>query len=198
MSKKTTTNFEKHHHRNPVQRHLIDNFYNELFKILRRTKSNKVLDAGCGEGITLNRIQQLKLGKQLEGVDFSQDAIEIGKKTFPKLKLKQADIYKLPYKDNAFDLVLCNEVLEHLENPQEALKELIRVSNKYLLLSVPNEPWFRLANFLRGRHITRFGNHPEHIQHWSHNQFVKMLKKHKLKIRDKKLPFAWTIVLAQK
>ncbi len=195
---KTTTNFEKHQHRNPIQRHLIDNFYNELFKILRRTKSDKVLDAGCGEGITLNRIQELKLGKKLEGVDFSDTAIEIGKKNFPGLSLKKADIYSLPYKDNAFDLVLCNEVLEHLERPQEALDELIRVSNKYLLLSVPNEPWFRVANFLRGRHVRRLGNHPEHIQNWTHSQFTQLLKKKKLKIKDKKLPFAWTLILAQK
>lgn len=198
MAQITTSNFEKHQHRNPIQRYLIDNFYTELFKILRRTKSEKILDVGCGEGVTLNRIQQLKLGKKLEGIDYSDEAIEIGKKTFPNLTLKKADIYSLPYKDNSFDLVLCNEVLEHLEKPQDALKELIRVSNKYLLLSVPNEPWFRIANFLRGRHVTRLGNHPEHVQNWTHSQFTQLLKKNKLTIKDKKLPFAWTLVLVQK
>lgn len=194
----TTSNFQKHQHRNPIQRYLINNFYTEFFRMLKRTNSEKILDVGCGEGVTLNKIQEMKIGKKLEGVDNFKDAIEIGTKTFPKLSLKLADIYALPYKDNSFDIVLCNEVLEHLERPQDAIKELIRVSNKYLLLSVPNEPWFRLANFFRGRHITRFGNHPEHIQHWSHTDFVKFLKKNKLKVRDKKLPFAWTLILAQK
>lgn len=194
----TTSNFQKHQHRNPIQRYLINNFYTEFFRMLKRSNSEKILDVGCGEGVTLNKIQEMKIGKKLEGVDNFKDAIEIGTKTFPKLSLKIADIYALPYKDNSFDIVLCNEVLEHLERPQDAIKELIRVSNKYLLLSVPNEPWFRLANFFRGRHITRFGNHPEHIQHWSHTDFVKFLKKNKLKVRDKKLPFAWTLILAQK
>lgn len=194
----STSNFQKHQHRNPIQRYLINNFYQEFFRMLKLTHSETILDVGCGEGVTLNKIHQMKIGKQLEGVDNFDDAIAIGKKAFPHLTLKKADIYSLPYKDNSFEVVLCNEVLEHLERPEEALKELKRVSNKYLLLSVPNEPWFQLANFFRGRHITRYGNHPEHIQHWSQNNFVKMLKKNKLKVRDKKLPFAWTLVLAQK
>jgi len=194
----STSNFQKHQHRNPIQRYLIDNFYEEFFKMIKRANPEKILDVGCGEGVTLNRIKQMKIGKKLEGVDNFDEAIKIGKETFPDLTLKKADIYDLPYKDNSFDMVLCNEVLEHLEKPQHAIKELMRVSNRYLLLSVPNEPWFQLANFLRGRHITRLGNHPEHIQHWSHTQFEKFLKKNKLKIRDKKLPFAWTLLLVQK
>lgn len=193
-----TSNFQKHQHRNPIQRYLINNFYADFFKMLKRTNAEKILDVGCGEGVTLHKIQTMKLGKKLEGVDNFEEAITIGSKIFPGLTLKKADIYTLPYQDNSFDMVLCNEVLEHLERPHDALKELIRVSSKYLLLSVPNEPWFRLANFIRGRHVTRFGNHPEHIRHWSHNEFTKMLKKHKLKIKDKKLPFAWTLVLVQK
>lgn len=195
---KTTSNFQKHQHRNPIQRHLINNFYNEFFTMLKRTNSEKILDVGCGEGVTLNKIHELKIGKKLEGVDNFKDAIEIGTKEYPHLTLKIADIYNLPYKDNSFDMVLCNEVLEHLERPQDALKELKRVSSKFLLLSVPHEPWFQLANFLRGRHVKRLGNHPEHIQHWTASQFVKLLKKHKLKLKDQKLPFAWNLVLVQK
>ncbi len=195
---KYTSNFQKHQHRNPIQRFLINNFYNQLFSLLKKTRSQSILDVGCGEGVTLHKIKMMKIGKNLEGIDYSAEAIKIGKKEFPALKLKKADIYALPYKDNSFDIVLCNEVLEHLEDPQKALDELKRVTKKYLLLSVPNEPYFRLANFFRGRHVRRFGNHPEHIQHWTHNQFSGFLKKNKLKIRDKKLPFAWTLVLAQK
>lgn len=195
---KSTSNFEKHQHRNPIQRHLINNFYNEFFRMLKRTNSEKILDVGCGEGVTLDKIQQLKIGRKLEGVDNFEDAIAIGTKTFPDLTLKIADIYNLPYKDNSFDMVLCNEVLEHLEKPQDAIKELRRVSSKFLLLSVPHEPWFRLANFFRGRHVRRFGNHPEHIQHWTSAQFIKFLKKNKLKVKDQKLPFAWNLVLVQK
>jgi ubiquinone/menaquinone biosynthesis C-methylase UbiE len=166
--------------------------------MLKLAHPEKILDVGCGEGVTLDKIQKMKIGKKLEGVDNFDDAITIGTKTFPNLSLKKADIYNLPYKDNSFDMVLCNEVLEHLERPQDALDELRRVSSKYLLLSVPHEPWFQLANFFRGRHVTRFGNHPEHIQHWTKNEFIKMIKKHKLKVRDVKLPFAWTLVLVQK
>ena len=47
---------------------------------------------------------------------------------YPSISIKQGDIYALPYNDNSFDLVICSEVLEHLEHPEKALTEVIRVS----------------------------------------------------------------------
>ncbi|HRN96377.1 MAG TPA: class I SAM-dependent methyltransferase, partial [Candidatus Levybacteria bacterium] len=73
----TTSNFEKHQHRNPIQRYLINNFYTEFFKMLKRANPEKILDVGCGEGVTLNRIQQMNIGKKLEGIDNFDDAITI-------------------------------------------------------------------------------------------------------------------------
>jgi ubiquinone/menaquinone biosynthesis C-methylase UbiE len=103
----------------------------------------------------------------------------------------------LQYKDNAFDLVLCNEVLEHVENPEKALQELKRVTSKYLLLSVPNEPIFMASNFLRGKNVSRWGNDIEHINHWSRNSFKNFVKK-ELQIHAIYNPFPWTIILAEK
>jgi hypothetical protein len=40
-----------------------------------------------------------------------------------------------------------------------------------LLLTVPTEPWFQIANLLRGRHLARLGNHPEHVNRWSFSKF---------------------------
>ena len=119
------------------------------------------------------------------------------KKVWLKLKQK-GDIYKLPYKSNSFDLVVCTEVLEHLENPKKALRELIRVSGKYILLSVPNEPFFRLSNFLRGKNLPRWGNDIEHVQNWTSSGFAKFVNIKGVKIIDKKHPFPWTIILLKK
>ncbi len=193
-----TTNYNKHSSANPIQQKLIENFYKTVYKILKPLKVDSVLDVGCGEGITLDKFEKEGIGKSLHGIDYSDDALKIGKKIYPNLNLKKGDIYDIKEKDNSYDLVMATEVLEHLDDPQKALKELIRVSKRYVLLSVPNEPFFIGANFMRGKYLKNFGNHPEHINHWTFMTFRKMVQKNGLKIVAQKHPFAWTLILAEK
>jgi len=196
-----TDNFRKHTHRNPIQRFLLWNFFRNLLVLISEKKVISILDVGCGEGFTLNRLKANNIEEKLEGIEYSEDAIVIGKKIYPEIKITKGNIYKLPYKDNSFDLVLCTEVLEHLENPEEGLRELIRVSKKYLVISVPNEPFFMFAQFVRGKNWSRFGNDIEHINHWTFWQFEKFVKTNsgsKIQILKSKHPFAWTMLLLEK
>lgn len=195
---KTTDNFKKHTNKNPLQKLLIDNFFSNLLTVVKDLKTNSILDVGCGEGFTLSRLKEKGIGKKLKGLEYSKEAIELGRKTHPDIEIIQGSIYKLPYKNNSFDLVLCTEVLEHLDDPKKALKELARTSRKYLLLSVPNEPYFMLANFLRGKNLSRWGNDIEHIQHWTSREFERLVKNEKLKIISKRYPFPWTMFLLGK
>lgn len=199
--KKTTDNYRKHTAKNPVQRWLIRNFEKTLAKEVKKIKVSSILDAGCGEGFTLEYLRNEKIGKTYEGIDFLKRAIEIGKKIHPKIKLKEASIYKLPYKKDSFDIVLCTEVLEHLEDPQKAVEEMFRVSKKYVLVSVPNEPIFMGSNFLRGKNWSRLGNDIEHINHWTFFGIENFVKKNagvKVKVVSKKYPFPWTMLLFKK
>lgn len=166
--------------------------------VIKPLKPLKVLDVGCGEGFTLKKLEEKRIGKTNTGVDNSISAIKIGKKLYPELNLSRGDIYKLDFSDNEFDLVICTEVLEHLEFPERAVEELKRVSRKNIVFSVPNEPFFILANFLRGKYLKNFGNHPEHINHWTFFGFEKFLKKQGLTILKRKHPFAWTLILVKK
>lgn len=193
-----TSNYQKHISKNPVQRFLIDNFYKALSNLVKPTKATRVLDVGCGEGFTLVNLGRNRIGKLYEGVDYSRNAIKLGKKLYPGLNLKEANIYELPYENDSFDLIVCTEVLEHLEYPKKALREIKRVAKKYIALSVPNEPFFTLANLLRGRYIKSFGNHPEHINHWTGGGFKKFIRRNGLKVSATKYPFPWTLVLARK
>lgn len=193
-----TTNYLKHQNSNPIQRALINNFYKELFKMIKPLKASSILDVGCGEGFTLKKLEEKKIGKRNEGIDYSEDAIKIGKKIYPKLALKRGDVYQLEYKDNSFDLILCTEVLEHLEDPVKAVNEIKRVAGKYIAFSVPNEPFFIMANFMRGKYLKNLGNHPEHINHWTAPGFEKFLKKQGLTVVKSKHPFAWSLVLVKK
>ncbi len=199
----TTDNFKKHTVKSSLkkfsflQRFLIDNFYGVLLREIEKLSPNSILDAGCGEGFTLHKLEKAKIGKKLFGFDFLDKAILIGKKQYPMLNLKQGDIYHIDAKANTYDVVICSEVLEHLERPEEALKELVRVSKKYVVLSVPHEPYFMMGNLLRGKNIKRLGNDIEHIQHWTNKNFVKFVSKH-LTVKSNITPLPWSLVVAQK
>lgn len=192
-----TDNFRKHTHRNPIQRFLLDLFYKHVFQLLRTVPQGSILDVGCGEGFTLAKLKEHGIGKKLEGIEYQKRAIALGKKQYPDLVIKQGSIYELPYKANSFDLILCTEVLEHMDDPKKALEELVRVSKKYLLLSVPNEPFFMLAQLVRGKNWSRWGNDIEHINHWTFLGFQHFVGS-KVRIIAVSIPFFWTIILCVK
>lgn len=192
------TNFVKHTNKNPLQKFLINNFYRSLTILAKSLSPRTILDAGCGEGFTMKRLVTNKIGEKIEGVEYSKDAILLGEKLFPNLIFKEGSAYNLPYKDNSFDLVVCTEVLEHLREPSKVLREVLRTSKKYVLISVPNEPFFMLGNFIRGKNLSRLGNDPGHINHWTIFSFLSFLKKNELKIKIVKLPFPWILILGEK
>lgn len=193
-----STNFLKHTSKNPIQKFLINNFYSSLISSVKPLRPDSILDAGCGEGFTMDKLSKSIVGKKIEGVEYSKDAIILGKKLFPNLTSRQGSVYELPYKDNSFDLVICTEVLEHLDEPTRALKEILRVSKKYLIISVPNEPLFMLSNFLRGKNLSRLGNDKEHVNHWNPLSFKRYLSQNKVKIKKLSLPFPWITILGEK
>lgn len=103
--------------------------------ILEILKEGSVLDIGCGDGLLLEHLKNK--GHDVSGVDISAKAIEICKQR--GLKCSQMDITdKLPFTDSSFDNVLLIDVLEHLFQPQDVLKEAYRVCKKNIFISVPN------------------------------------------------------------
>ena len=192
-----TTNLEKHTTQNPISRFFLTNFRNLLLDQAKQLKPDSILDVGAGEGFVLEALRTSKIAKKLEGIEYMDEAIKLGKKLHPDVTIKKGDIYKLPYKADSFDLVICTEVLEHLEDPKAALGELKRVSKKYLILSVPNEPLFTIQRVIRGKNILHLGAHPEHIQHWNSGAFEKFVSS-QLQIIDSKTPLPWTMITAKK
>lgn len=170
-----TTNFEKFQTGNPIVHRLINRFYAKVIDRFVAEPVENLLDAGCGEGMTLYRIGN-HLPSNVTGFDINPDCVSYTKNLFPEAKITVQDIFNLPYDARNFDLVICLEVFEHLPNPELALKALKRVANKRLIFSVPHEPWFQLGSLCRGKYLKSFGNHPEHINHWSPRGFDRFLK----------------------
>lgn len=192
-----TTNLEKHTTQNPINRFFLNNFRNLLIEQIKQLKPDSILDVGAGEGFILEALRTNKIAKKLEGIEYMDEAIKLGKELHPKVTIKKGNIYKLPYKTNSFDLTICTEVLEHLEDPKTALAELKRVSKKYVILSVPNEPLFTIQRVIRGKNVLKFGAHSEHIQHWNSGAFEKFVEE-QLEIKDIRTPLPWTMITAKK
>ncbi|KKQ37138.1 MAG: Methylase involved in ubiquinone/menaquinone biosynthesis [Candidatus Woesebacteria bacterium GW2011_GWA1_37_7] len=195
---RVTYNYLKHTSKSRFRQWTIKNLNSALIEKLKTIKIYSIVDVGCGEGFTLERLRKEKIGKYYLGIDGSNIAVKLGKVLFPKIIFEKHNIYKLPLKDNSYDFVLCTEVLEHLEKPDKALKELVRVSRKYLALSVPNEPFFSLKNLLMIKNIRRFGSSVEHINWWTSRGFVKFVLKEKVKIIRQCHPFPFTLVFLEK
>jgi len=108
----------------------------------------------------------------ITGLEYTSEALAIAKKLNPTVKYIQGDITKMLFADSEFDIVLCTEVLEHLQDPSAALREIRRVAKSGILLTVPHEPWFRLGNVLVAKNLTRLGDPIDHVNHWSKSGFV--------------------------
>lgn len=98
-----------------------------------------VLDAGCGAGYGA---QMLAGGaaERVVGVDISEEAVVQARAHAPGLEFITGDVQQLPFPDGSFDLVVCFEVLEHLQDPEGAVRELRRVLRPAApaLVSTPN------------------------------------------------------------
>lgn len=66
------------------------------------------------------------------------------------------------------------------------------------ILSVPNEPIWRIMNMVRGKYIRDFGNTPGHIQHFSMKAFKQMIEGCGLYVVKKSKPLPWLMVYCEK
>ena len=97
------------------------------------------------------------------------------------------------FADGEFDLVLAIEVLEHIPQPERALKEIARVCKGHVVFSVPLEPIWRIGNMARGRYIGQLGNTPGHVNHWTGKGFQRTVGTF-FTIEQAANPMPWTMV----
>jgi SAM-dependent methyltransferase len=170
-----TSNVEKYERRGGVERRVLDRFRAALVNEAAALAPRRVLDAGCGEGIVAGWLSGALPDSALTGVDARPEAIAEFWRRNPGLEAEIGDLYALPFGDDEFDLVLAIEVLEHLDRPRAALRELVRVSARSLILTVPHEPFFRAGNLARGRYLRRLGSTPGHVNNWTRRGFLELV-----------------------
>jgi 2-polyprenyl-3-methyl-5-hydroxy-6-metoxy-1,4-benzoquinol methylase len=117
-------------------------FFEEIARILQINsidiKDKPVADVGCGSGALFHILAEKLHGKNFVGFDFSEESLKVAEKIFPGAKYVHYNIYD-SYQAN-FYLTLCTEVIEHLMDPEIALKNLMAMTadNGWLLITVPD------------------------------------------------------------
>lgn len=173
-------------------------FYAALGAMLQHVQAESVFDAGCGEGEIMRRFLHGRYA-HVTGADLDPErlALAADARTGEAPRLFRGNLEAIPLPANAVDLVLCLEVLEHVGRPEAALRELHRVTRRYALLSVPNEPFWRMANMLRGAYWADWGNTPEHINHWSVWGFRRFVRPY-FDVIATQTPVTWSMLLLEK
>ncbi|MCF6157958.1 MAG: class I SAM-dependent methyltransferase [wastewater metagenome] len=133
-----------------------DNFYNNLWsdrwgdmqkygpihrhhkrfleKLVLNTSYNSILDVGCGNGENLIYLQRYFPHARLTGIDISHKAFETREDVLPDIRFRELDI-TTGFIQEHYDLIICFDVLEHIENDLMALKNMHRMANKHLIVS---------------------------------------------------------------
>ena len=130
----------------------------------------RLLDLGGGDGSDLDFVLRwappdLVRGSEVHLFDGDPDALRLARRRLAQLPVDGhvtagSVTDPLPYPDRYFDVVICSEVVEHLEHPEHLLVEARRVIRPggFLILTTDNEPTLqgrlkRAAKRLLGRHV---------------------------------------------
>lgn len=181
---------------NPLRQHLIGRYLRNIREFAEIAGAARVLDVGCGEGFVVRHLLDHLPHLEIAGVDLDPQVLRVARYQAPRSLFARASAYELPFAAARYDLVLCNEVLEHLDEPQRAIREIKRVGARYFAFSVPREPHFRLANMAIGANWSRWGDDEDHCQRWTLAEFAGALAEH-FEVLQVRPTFPWTMVLCK-
>jgi 2-polyprenyl-3-methyl-5-hydroxy-6-metoxy-1,4-benzoquinol methylase len=190
--------YDKYTVGNFIVRRIMHRFMRDFDYLVAMSQAMDVHEVGCGEGHLSMRLG--RKGLDARGSDFSIEIISAARQLSEEegldVSFSVRSIYELdPHVDGA-SLVICSEVLEHLEEPDRALQSLAGIARPFVLVSVPREPIWRILNMARGKYLGRLGNTPGHVQHWSRRGFLAVLKK-RFDIVATRTPMPWTMALCR-
>jgi len=143
----------------PFSRHLR----RIIKQIIRPLEFESVLDVGCGQGSFLAELQAEFPGIKPRGIDLSPSAIKLARERVPGGRFAVMDISEQALNEKC-DLVVCSEVLEHIPDDIIALRNLRKMTGKYLLISTP-----------QGR-MRQFEKQVGHVRNYAAGELVKKLE----------------------
>jgi 2-polyprenyl-3-methyl-5-hydroxy-6-metoxy-1,4-benzoquinol methylase len=149
----------------------------EAIQKLSLTDALKLLDLGCGQGFITEKIKKLYPDAEIAALDYSVTAIEYAINHFSGIDFVVGDAYKSPYMESYFDVVVCNNLWEHVPDPINLLAGIkpILKPGGFLIISTPSR--YRLSNLIRvilGKPVAFMSKH--HVTEYSVGQVVEQLR----------------------
>jgi SAM-dependent methyltransferase len=194
----TGNTYDKYGSNNPVVKRLMAGFHAALDELWQIAAPHSVLDVGCGEGVLTSQWAERLEDGRIVGIDLDDPKLnaEWDRRRRPNLEFRAEEATRLSFADDEFDMATAIEVLEHVPQPEQTLAEMARVASRWLLVSVPREPLWRMVNMARGAYWRSLGNTPGHLNHWTQVGFRSLLTQHG-KIEELRAPFPWTMLLVR-
>ncbi len=143
--------------------------YKIVMKWLPKQKNIRVLNAGCGSG-EMNILLAQNASWQVDALDVDRDAIYLSQKIQQENNLDNLQVFHNSIEEHQpsgkYDIIVSNDVLEHIENDIGAMEKLYDMlePNGILCISVPALPWL-------------FGYHDEKLGHYRRYTRKNLLKK---------------------
>lgn len=135
-----------------------------ILNMLRGLEFESVLDVGCAQAFLLDILAKRK--KKTFGCDISNEVIEFNRKNFPDSEFARVNIENGVYPDDKkFDLIICSEVIEHIQNWEKALENLMKMCNKYIVVTVPAGKMHKIDEIVG------------HVRHYNGNELIDTFKK---------------------
>jgi len=179
--------------KNPLVRFIHTNRLNQIIKLIKNKENLKILDAGCGEGHLIQKLQNNIPNNTYYGFDITDIALEKAKIRCTKAIIEKKDLANTKTTNDFFDIIICSEVLEHIPEYQEVINELKRILQKdgLLIITFPNETLWTVARFFLGRKPIK---EPQHVNSFTPNKMKSYIN---LKtIKQINLPFRLPFILS--
>lgn len=130
--------FHDYFENNPIEEHNIKCRYSQIFNWLKTCSHKLILEIGSGGGYAVNQINTIKT--VYVPLDIPLNNLKgIKDRSINEIFPTSGDVYNLPFQNNCIESIILSEVLEHLDSPSIALKEISRVLSDegLLVISVP-------------------------------------------------------------
>lgn len=141
----------------------------------RNFKVDKLLDAGCGQGLAFPILEKILKPKSIVGVDIDSELLSLASEPANEcdclVSLVNAKISKLDFPDESFDMVFCHQLLHHTGNQVGALKEMYRVMSPGGLLLVGES----CISFINSLPVKLLFKHPSESQKTA-SEFIELVK----------------------
>lgn len=117
--------------------------------------ARSLLEVGCGTGFVLAHLRERRPELRLVGSDLYGEGLEFARERLPGVELVQLDARDLPFRDE-FDVVGAFDVIEHVDEDVDVLRELRVATRDGVMITVPQHPRLWSAVDDAGRHKRRY------------------------------------------